>query len=229
MSPTATAVAPLPTPPAARLARVLAAAAPSPALCDCEADRPVATAKVPTVSENNTIASPTSNPDHLGHASTVATRAALFHCARLLLSTAGGHAYPGAITVTVRAPELGERRTFEPTADTTGLPVTLPKMTAAQAPSTHTPPAPDLPEGVTAADLLRTFFSDEERAILKAATRLAGEKRVMAGDVLVDVDMEKGRFWNLWVNLQMRGLIVQNGSGRKTTFGVIPWVKVMLS
>lgn len=98
----------------------------------------------------------------------------------------------------------------------------------------QTAPAPSAPSVDPAAavvslpELLRTFLSDDERAILKALAN-APVDRVTASWVQQQTGITKNDFWVVWAQLQVRGLIVQTGAGRSSDYALGPeWLRAIV-
>lgn len=216
----------------ARLAGLLAAAAPAPELCTCEGDRPTVTEKVTVGTEKVATVSPASNHDHLGHNSTAATRAALLRAARLLL---GGNVslFRGPLAVVVKSDQQGMRLRVVPTVGADGIGEPSDQMgtgsgssnlTERVTPSVDAALLASLPPG----DVLRSYLSPEECRILRVLAQLPAGRTLTGTTVLRESCIPKSHFWSLWSNLQQRGLVLEVKGPRAGFMLGCDWVRPLL-
>jgi hypothetical protein len=83
---------------------------------------------------------------------------------------------------------------------------------------------------VSLPELLRHFLSDDERRILRVLASVGPEQHPSESWVQERSEVEKSAFWVIWRGLQLRGLVREEGSGKRRWYVLaLPWLPLLLS
>lgn len=189
----------------APLSRLLASAAPAP------------TPASPSTSTSAARTSPAASPP----------ASAPFAAPALTTGVAGQPYQPDSLTIATAARLILNAVSESVLNLSPASPASPASVPAKSPPALHADP---FASAVSLPEVLRAFLSPDERTILKVLARPSAANGLPARAVLLETGIEKSKFWVTWPNLQLRGLVLEEGNGNRRLYRLGPdWLRLLLS